>query len=218
MHVRECVDWVSWGERTYPKYGWYYPMGWDSRLPGLKRKRELSTRIHLPLLLTVEMDIIRLVGFKPSRHDGLCILELWAKAKFPSFLGFYQALFTTMGKAADTHLHSDGSESFLDEPQDSKDSSQDTLFRKQPKETELGTGAKPNHWLSKNCQRCIRDNPKPRPCDSLFGPRWRKAFMSSLTQVTSPSTADLQGQIQMEGDGGGEADVSESAAISRAFD
>lgn len=50
-----------------------------------------------------------------------------------------------MGKAADTHLHSDGSESFLDEPQDSKDSSQDTLFRKQPKETELGTGAKPNH-------------------------------------------------------------------------
>lgn len=42
--------------------------------------------------------------------------------------------------------------------------------------------------------------------------------MSSLTQVTSPSTADLQGQIQMEGDGGGEADVSESAAISRAFD
>lgn len=121
---------------------------------------------------------------------------------FPSFLGFCQAFFTTMGKTADMYLHFDVSESFLDEPQDSKDSSQDTLFRKQPKEAELGTGAKPNHWLSKNCQRCIRDNPKPRLCDSLFGPWWRKAFMSSLTQVTSPHAADLQGQIKMEeGDG-----------------
>lgn len=137
---------------------------------------------------------------------------------FPSLSCFCQAFFTTRGKTADTHLHSDVSESFLDKPQDSKDSSQDTLCRKQPKETELGIGAKPNHWLSKNRQRCSIDNPKPRLCDSLFGPRWLTAFMSSPSQVTSLYAEDLQGQIKMEaGDEGGE-DLSESAIISRAFD
>lgn len=42
------------------------------------------------------------------------------------------------------------------------------------------------------------DNLKPRRCDSLFGPQWEKAFMSSLTWVTSLQAADLQGQIKME--------------------
>lgn len=127
-----------------------------------------------------------------------CTFEPWAKVNWVALAGHF---FTTVGSTADIHLHSDDLKSFLDEPQDSKDSSHDTLCSRHSKETELGTEAKPNHRLSKNCQRCtLYRQPKAKTfrCDSLFGPQWEKAFMSSLTWVTSLQAADLQGQIKME--------------------
>lgn len=124
-------------------------MGWDS---GLHKKNRVSWAPEFISLCFLTMDTMRQSVVRPSQPWRTAPLNCEPKYTQVAFAGQF---FTTMRNTADIHLHSDDLKSFLDEPHDSKDSSQDTLRGRQSKEAELGTEAKPNHRLSKNCHRCI---------------------------------------------------------------